>query len=313
MRAFNSASTAKTAIAAGAVVLGLAMSTGSLTASSPAIGPSDPPAVDAARAGRTAVTSIELYEDSSPSVFARAARARDAIGFPIGPRRSGRHVHDSLKQSDYDEVAEVDSTGQPLALTQFDTAGLLVVAVRFDEKAPTVGRISGDVATRSAKTALSAVGLSVAGEVRTDVNDVTGGWDVHWTRSQAGFAVRGDEARVHVWQDGRVGSVARVEHKLAAAPARQISASDAHLAVTRQMAAWFGNADSTYTVDKMDVEWVEPNAAFDATKVGAASAPYRLAWVANVTPKGAAADSVRLITLYVDAGDGTVIGGDVIE
>jgi hypothetical protein len=79
------------------------------------------------------------------------------------------------------------------------------------------------------------------------------------------------------------------------------------------MDTWFGGTDSAYVVDSMDVEWVGPNAAFDATKVGAAPQPYRLAWVANVKPTGSAAGAVQLITLYLDAGDGTVIGGDVVE
>ena len=63
----------------------------------------------------------------------------------------------------------------------------------------------------------------------------------------------------------------------------------------------------------MDLEWVGPNAAFDPAAVGEAAAPYRLAWVANVKPTGAASDVLRLVTLYVDAGDGSIIGGDVVE
>jgi hypothetical protein len=63
----------------------------------------------------------------------------------------------------------------------------------------------------------------------------------------------------------------------------------------------------------MDLEWVGPNAAFDPSKLDATPAPYRLAWVANVKPSGPVAQSVRLITLYIDAGDGTVLGGDVVE
>jgi hypothetical protein len=50
-----------------------------------------------------------------------------------------------------------------------------------------------------------------------------------------------------------------------------------------------------------------------ASKLNTAPAPYRLSWVVNVKPTGEAADYIRLITLYVDAGDGTVIGGDVVE
>jgi hypothetical protein len=61
------------------------------------------------------------------------------------------------------------------------------------------------------------------------------------------------------------------------------------------------------------MEWVGPNAAFDTSKLGQAPEPYRLAWVANVKPSGAAADGITLITLFVDAGDGTIIGGDVVE
>jgi hypothetical protein len=63
----------------------------------------------------------------------------------------------------------------------------------------------------------------------------------------------------------------------------------------------------------MELEWVGPNAAFDPAKMDLATEPYRLAWVANVKPSGRAADSLRLVTLYVDAADGSVIGGDVVE
>ena len=63
----------------------------------------------------------------------------------------------------------------------------------------------------------------------------------------------------------------------------------------------------------MTLEWVEPNAAFDAAKLSAAPAPYRLAWVANVRPSGVAAGYVSLVTLYVDAANGTILGGDVVE
>jgi hypothetical protein len=120
---------------------------------------------------------------------------------------------------------------------------------------------------------------------------------------QDGFAVRGDETRVHVWQDGRIESVARVEHKLAAAPSRSLG----------QVDAWSSGEDTSYAVQGMDVEWVGPNAMFEPSKVGAAPGPYRLAWVANIKPSGPASEYVRLITLYVDAGNGAVIGGDIVE
>ena len=152
-----------------------------------------------------------------------------------------------------------------------------------------------------------------AGQSRTESNPVSGGWDVYWARTASGFPVRGDETRVHVRQDGQIGSVARVEHKLAPAPVDRLSREAAQGAVAGQLDKWFAGRDFEYSVGAIDLEWVGPNAAFDGSKVGAAPAPYRLAWVANVQPSGTLADSVRLITLYLDAGDGTVIGGDVVE
>lgn len=313
MSAIKSISVARTAVAAGALVLGLAMSTGQLTAAS-LIGDSSSGAnVDLAMVRQPTTTETTLLEDSSPDVFTRAARTRDAIGFPAGSRRSGRHVHDGPQRSDYDEVAELDSAGQPLSMTQFDNDGLLVAAVRFDTPPVVVARVSSDAATKSAQRGLSASGVAVAGQAQSEANDIAGGWDVHWDRVQGGFAVRGDEARVHIWQDGRIGSVGRVEHKLAAAPARLLSEGDARVAVTRQMDRWFGGSASGYAVQEMKVQWVGPNAAFDPSKVDAAPEPYRLAWVVNVKPTGPASNYMQLITLYVDAGDGKVIGGDVVE
>jgi hypothetical protein len=39
----------------------------------------------------------------------------------------------------------------------------------------------------------------------------------------------------------------------------------------------------------------------------------RLAWVARVTPIGALASRLRSIELYLDAGDGRLLGGDLLE
>ena len=76
---------------------------------------------------------------------------------------------------------------------------------------------------------------------------------------------------------------------------------------------WFAGRNSGHTIQGMDLEWVEPNGAFDPARITDSAQPYRLAWVANVKPTGAAANYVWLMTLYVDAGDGSIIGGDVVE
>lgn len=312
MSALKSIWAGRTLLAAGVVVLGLAMSTGQLTAASPA-GAADQAAVNAALVAQTRTTQTVLYADSSPEVFARAAAARDAFGFPVGAQRVGRRIHDGVQKSDYDEVSEVDSAGHAIAMTQFDTTGRLQAAIRFDKPSSSVAGMTPDGAVKSARRGMTAYGVQLGTQTRTDVDAASGGWNLHWDRSEGGFPVRGDETQVHVWQDGRIQSVARVEHQLAAAPARRLSQADAQTAVARQMDAWFAGKDAGYAAQGLDLQWVAPNAAFDPSKVGAAAGPYRLAWVANVKPSGPAADSIRLITLYVDAGDGTILGGDVVE
>jgi hypothetical protein len=259
------------------------------------------------------ITETAIYADSKPDIFARAGKARDAFGFPAGQRRTGRHVHDGYQKSDYDEVSEIDSAGNPLSMTQFDADGGLVSAVRFDAPPASAAIGSADAATKTAQLGLAASGMRTLGQARLQENYAAGGWDVHWDRLEGGFAVRGDETSVHVWKDGRIQSVARVEHKLAAAPARKLGQAEAHQTADRELNAWFSGKDSGYSQEDKGMQWVEPNAAFDPSKVGTDAEPYRLAWVVNVKPSGSVANYVRLITLFVDAGDGTIIGGDVVE
>jgi len=293
-------------------VLGLGLSTGQLTAATISGGVTQTPAV-ASIAGQPGITETAIYADSRPDVFARAGKARDAFGFPAGQRRSGRHVHDGFQNSDYDEVSDVDSAGNTVSMTQFDTDGSLVSAVRFDAPPALVANSSSDAATRAAERGLAASGMQALGQARPKENSVAGGWDVHWDRVENGLTVRGDETSVHVWQDGRIQSVARVEHKLAAEPAHKLGQGEAHQAADRQVSIWFSGRNTGYSMEEMGIQWVGPNAAFDPSKVGAEGEPYRMAWVVNVKPSGSVADYVRLITLYVDAGDGTIIGGDVVE
>ena len=305
---------AKAAIAVVIVTAGLVASGGAIaaagstrTAASPVLGPAAMPA------GRSTLSETAIYADDHPDVFARAATTRDALGFTKGATRKGRHVTDGLQNSAYNEVAEVDTAGQPTSLAQFDGSGRLLAAVRFDAPSRSGSGVSGDEAATMAQRGLVSAGLAPTGRASSQANAAAGGWDVRWPRTQGGFTVRGDELSAHVWQDGRIQSVARVEHDLAAAPARTIAHDQAQSVVTARCNVWFQGSDSGFSVQSMDLEWVGPNAAFDPAMVNAATEQYRLAWVANVKPSGRAADSLRLVTLYVDAGDGSVIGGDVVE
>jgi hypothetical protein len=302
-------------LAVSVVVVGLVVTTDRITAASS--GASDVAkaegAISGSKAGQPVMTETVLNADDSPDVFRRAASARDAFAFPVGAKRTGKHIHDGIQSTDYDQVDEVDGKGQPVAQTQFDSSGSLVSAVRFDMPADSSARVTLESASKAATRGVTASGLAPARQSKTDANPVLGGWDVHWDRTQDGYAVRGDETRVHIWPDGRIQSVARVAHALVPAPARRLAIYDAKRVVTGQFDRWFAGGGSGYAIQEPTMEWVAPNAAFDAAKLTATPSAYRLAWVMNVKPSGPAADYLTLVTMYVDAGDGTILGGDVVE
>ena len=306
---------AKTAGPAALVIAGLIFSAGQMSAAGHPT-PKATSELQEAPIAQSAVGAIHetpLLADDRPDVFAREDTARAALGFTKGAKRSGRHVHDGLQASDYDEISELDAKGQPSSLVQFDTKGDLVAAVRFDSPVSSSGVVSADSATKTARKSLQGVGLASDGNPQTRLDDASGGWAVQWQRTSAGHTVRGDETLVRLGADGRIQSVAAVQHGLAAVPASPLAQADARAVVARQCDAWFSGKGSGYNVGAMDLQWVGPNAAFDGMKLDSESDPYRLAWVVNVVPTGAAADSTRLVTLFVDAGSGAVIGGDVVE
>jgi len=314
MKTHQPYSATRSLLATAAIVFGLIVGSGQLAAAStqPEAG-SDRAGIDSARVISPVQEATAITADDHPQVFAGADKARDGFGFPVGVKKVGRHVHDGYQKVDYDEVSEVAADGQPLALTQFDSSGRLTAAARFDLGTVSGARIGGDGAVKAAQRGLNASGLTVAGQARTDSSASDGGWDVHWDRVADGLAVRGDEVRVHLWSDGRIQTVGRAEHPLAAAPSQRLSQLEARTAATRQLSQWSVNSGAQFSVTGMEIQWVGPNAAFDATKLNDAAAPYRMAWVVNVKPTGSRADYVSLITLYVDAENGSVIGGDVVE
>jgi hypothetical protein len=307
MQASISSRNVKSAAGLGIVALMcLAVSAGHIAA---ARRPSDP------GSAAESVTRVEVALDASAdaALITREGETRDALGFPVGVKRAGHHVVDGFENAEYDEVTELDSAGNVESVTQFDSKGRLLGAVRVDAAPVTGLRVAQDGAVKSAQRSVVAAGLAVGTPTSTEADQATGGWTVHWTRTQDGVRVRGDETRVQVWPDGRIQSVARSEHDLAAAPASRIGSATARQIAGANLDRWFAGRNSGYTIQKVDLEWVGPNAAFDPARINGVEAPYRLAWVTEVKPSGDAANDVWLMSLFVDAGDGTVIGGDFVE
>jgi hypothetical protein len=246
-------------------------------------------------------------------VLARSSKTTAQLGFPVGVARTAKHVRDGFENAEYDEVAELNAAGRVIALTQFDASGALRLAARLDNPRLTGPKITDEQAARAAQRSALAAGLAVGQPTATEADTATGGWIAHWARFSNGIPVRGDETRVLIWPDGRTQSVARVEHNLAPAPAQPLARDKASEVATRNLDHWFAGRKSGYAMAGLSLEWVEPNAAFDPSRLGATSSSYRLAWVVQAKPAGDAAAYMWLMTLYIDASNGSLIGGDFVE
>lgn len=307
-------STLKGILAAGSMVGALCLTAGPLTAATSAPSSSEDSDVAAPQVPAQSRIETAILADDRPEVFARSRSVRDALGMPGGVRNRGLHVKDGSRKVEYDEVTDTDSAGQPLSLTQFDASGRLLLAVRFDRPAvPARAPVARDIALTKAADGLKAAGIAPNGRPAADSVESDGGWDVRWTRDNDGVVVRGDEIRVHVRDDGTIGSVGQVVHELAAAPTRRLTRDEARNIAAAQTRDWSSKSGAQFTIAAPELQWAGPNAAFDASKIDAPEAPYRLSWVVKVTPQGNAASYARLVVLYVDAGDGSIIGGDVVE
>jgi hypothetical protein len=295
-----------------AAVAALALTSGSMAATS-ARAPVDPWSAPAAIAGGIGRTEAPLSADDKPEAVARSRAARTALGMPGGVDTKAVHVKDGTRRLEYDEVMDVDAAGDAITLTQLDSSGRVLLAVRFDMPKKPQTPVGRQGALERASAGLSSAGIGVAGSPVVDETASWGGWDVSWPRTTGGVVVRGDEVRVHVRDDGQIGSVGQVVHDLAAAPSVKLTRTQARSVATKQVQAWSARSGAQFTIGEMSMQWTGANAAFEASKIGAAEQPYRLCWVVNVTPEGAAAAYASLVVLYIDAGNGTVIGGDVVE
>jgi hypothetical protein len=294
-----------------AVVACLALAAGPLAARPSVAAPRQPQA-DLSRFAEAGRAESPLSANKEAALVVRAGHVRAALGFPTGSRHNARHVRSGLEKAQYDEVADFASDGTMTSITQFDSKGRLRAAIRFDN--PRGGRSVGrEEATRTAQRAARSLDLTLGNAVTCDADEATGGWTVRWPRQQGGVPVRGDEANVLVWPDGQIQSVALVEHDLAAVPAETMGQDQAKQLVSDNADAWFAGNDVQYSIRSIDLEWVEPNGAFDPSLVTADDVPLRLAWVAEIKPLGPAANYVGLICVFVDAGDGRIIGGDFVE
>lgn len=277
-------------------------------------GPATGSAANPYAAGQPAAARTVLRDAAAGRLRAAAAPGWALLGTKRVASTRVERITNRFTATTYDEVTDLDAGGRPIALQRFDRAGRLVAAVRFGLQATDRIAIDDPVGAASAAGRL-ARGLRLDPAGSPAVRRAGGGdWVVTWPRIVHGVPVRGDGVRVQVWADGSLHVAVRTERPLADEPPSRISATDAGRLVERHLDAWFGGSDRAgLRPGAPALAWVAPNDTFDHAVPDAPSPILRLAWVVEVRTSGTLAGGLRALELYIDAGDGRLLGGDVLR
>lgn len=266
------------------------------------------------RAGEHGVVDTPLAAVAAGMQLERASRTGAMLGLPAVARRSVARVTDRFGGRTYDEIAEYDAGNRLVSLQRFDTTGRLLAVVRFGLRGDGGPALNGVAARARAERLAGALGLETAGAPRVVAAPSNGGWSVAWDRVVGGVPVPGDGLRIQLWPDGSVHGLARSERALAPRPPLMVVETRARSIVVAQLDAWFhGTGRREVSVSGLSLAWVPPNDTFAPAAPDAPSPTLRLAWVARVTTSGALSENLRALEVYIDAGDGSVIGGDILR
>jgi hypothetical protein len=267
-------------------------------------------AADPFVAGQRSTRAVTIGAADAGQALERAARLSRALGL-AGASRTVERLDDRFEHRTYDEVVSKDRSGRPVAIARFGTDGRVVMAVALGWRESSARAVTRDVAGARGAAIVRAAGVRVSGA--STVRAVAAGWSVSWTRMASGAPVMGDGVRVLLWPDGSFHGLAVSERPLAAAPARRIASAKAQRIAERTAAARYGAKAKDLVVDSSRLVWVAPNDAWSATSPDAPAQTLHLAWVVSFRTQGALAERLRGLQVWLDAGNGAVLGGDVLE
>lgn len=249
----------------------------------------------------------------APPLEATAARTRaEAILAKLGlPGRAvtTTRVEDRFEQRVVDRVSFQDANG-PSALVELEPGGRPQLVIALGWRGSKGRAVARDIALRQAVAHARAVGFEVTGS--PTVLETADEWEVVWERQVDGVPVLGDGVRVSLWKDGTFHAIARWEHPLAPRPTTTIGADTARQMAADHFAERLGRRGAI-TIESARLAWVRPNDLWDPSLPDAPLPTAHLAWIVGGKPNGNLAASVRRLEVWLDAGDGSVIGGDVIE
>lgn len=277
-----------------------------------AVGVSTSQGADPFVAGGRSTRAVELPASQADRAKARGRQLAAALGLPGVSQRAER-LDDRFEHRTYDEVTSLDAAGREVAIARFETDGTVAMAVVLAWRPGAGARVDQAGAEARALAAARAGGLVVRGEPSVVASAGSGGWSITWSRVVDGVPVRGDGVHVALWPDGSFHGLSRIERPLGAAPPRPIAAGVARNTAEAWAAQRYGSVAADLTVSAVERAWVGPNDAFAANGLDAPAETLRLAWLVRLDAHGALADRLRSVEVWLDAGDGSVLGGDVVE
>jgi hypothetical protein len=276
------------------------------------LGASAGQAADAFRAGGRSTRAVLASTDHLARAQARGQALVEALGIPAASHRAAR-LDDTFDHRTYDEVTSLDARGRELAISRFDLDGRVAMAVALNWQ-PSRGRaLDAAGAARSAAAVAGAAGLQVAGPPDVRASAGAGGWAIRWTRSIGGVDVRGDGIRILLWPDGSFHGLSRTERPLDAGPTRTLTPAEARQRAATLAAELLGGAVDQTRVVSVEQAWVAPNDTFGPAGPDAPDEVLRLAWTVRLVTQGDLAERLRQVELWIDAGDGRLIGGDLVQ
>jgi hypothetical protein len=276
------------------------------------IGGSAGQAADPFVAGGRSTRPLPAAADDLARARTRGQAVAAALGLPGVSQRIQR-LDDAFEHRTVDEVTSIDGAGREVAITRLELDGSVAMVVSLGWH-PAGGRaIDGPAAANRAVALARAAGLTLSGSASVRSSAGAGGWSISWPRLVDGVPVRGDGLRMALWPDGALHGLTRIERPLAALPARSIDVDAARSAATAAVGARFGSSSSDLRVVATERVWVAPNDTFGGARLDAPEATLHLAWAVQFESQGALAERLRSIEVWVDSGDGHLLGGDLVE
>jgi hypothetical protein len=264
-------------------------------------------------AGGLSTRPMAVGASQSERAVARGAELARALGLP-GVRRHATRLDDRFEHRVYDEVVSVDQIGRDVSIARFDVEGRPIMALVLGWEHGRGQAIGRDQAASRGAEIVRLAGVEVAGTPDVRESAGAGGWSVAWARSVDRVPVRGDGVRVALWRDGSFHGLTRSERPLAAVPASRVSAVVARRAAEGLAARHFeGSAAGDLRVVSTELAWIAPNDTWAPQLPDAPAELLRLAWIVRFESRGGLTDRVRVVEYWIDAGDGSLLGGDVVE